>query len=159
MSSGVVLSYSPAQAGPPIARCSGPWLLYAPRERDSTASLGNPCQCTVTFTGKKCFLIFGGNLMCLILCPSPLILPLGTTDKSRACLLCALSSGICYTDKIPHSLFWAYQSRSSQLFIAIEVLQHVNNFCDPLLDLFQYIHVSLALGNPELDAALQDWLQ
>lgn len=105
--------------------------------------------------------MFRDNLICLILCPSPLILPVGTTDKIRTWvyLLCTLSSGICHTDGIPPSLFCAEQSQFSQPFITGEVLQHINNFCDLLLDLLQYIHSSLVLGNPELDTALQDWLQ
>lgn len=47
-----------------------------------TTSLRNMCQCLVTITGKKCFLIFRGYLLCFCLCPLPLVLALGPTEKS-----------------------------------------------------------------------------
>lgn len=40
---------------------------------DSTAFLGNPCQCWDTLTVMKCFLKFRLQLLCLGLCPLPLL--------------------------------------------------------------------------------------
>ena len=44
------------------------------REGDSTASLGSLGQCSVTLRGKKIFLLFRRNFLCLSLCPLPLVL-------------------------------------------------------------------------------------
>ena len=52
------------------------------REGDSTASLGSLFQGSVTLRGKKFFLMFSWNFLCLSLCPLPLVLSLGTTEKS-----------------------------------------------------------------------------
>ena len=54
------------------------------REGDSTPSLGSLCQCSITLRGKKFFLIFSWNFLCFGLCPLPLVLSLGTTEKSLA---------------------------------------------------------------------------
>ena len=54
------------------------------REGDSTASLGSLGQGSVTLRGKKFFLKFRRNFLCLSLCPLPLVLSLGTTGKSLA---------------------------------------------------------------------------
>ena len=49
------------------------------QERDSTASLGNLCQCSIACTAQKCFLVFRGNSS---LCALPVVLALGSTDNS-----------------------------------------------------------------------------
>lgn len=54
------------------------------QEGDCTASLGNLCQPSVTCTVLKCFLVFGGHLLCYDLCPLPLVLLLDTTEKKLA---------------------------------------------------------------------------
>ena len=59
-------------------------LLHIAKGGDSTASLGNLCQGSVTLTGKKCFLMFRGHLLCFSLRPLPLVLSLDTTEKSLA---------------------------------------------------------------------------
>jgi len=59
-------------------------LLNISREGDSTTSLGSLCQCSVTLRGKKFFLMFRWNFLCFSLCPLPLVLSLGTTEKSLA---------------------------------------------------------------------------
>jgi len=51
---------------------------------DSTNSLGNLCQCSVTFMLTKYFLKFRANCLCFSVCPLPLVLSLGTTEKSLA---------------------------------------------------------------------------
>jgi len=58
--------------------------LNISREGDSTTSLGKVFQCSVTLRGKKFFLMFSWNFPCFSLCPLPLVLSLGTTDKSLA---------------------------------------------------------------------------
>lgn len=45
---------------------------------------GKPCQCSVTLTGRKCFLMFRGSFLCFNLCPSSLILSLSTTKNNLA---------------------------------------------------------------------------
>ena len=62
--------------------CRRGWNIS--REGDSTASLGSLFQGSVTLRGKKFFLGFRRNFLCLSLCPLPLVLSLGTTEKSLA---------------------------------------------------------------------------
>ena len=59
-------------------------ILNISREGDSTASLGSLFQCSVTLRGKKFFLMFSWNFLCFSLCPLPLVLSVGTTEKSLA---------------------------------------------------------------------------
>ena len=47
-------------------------------------SLVSVCQCSVTCTEQKCFLMFRGNILCSSLCPLLLVLALSTTEKSLA---------------------------------------------------------------------------
>ena len=57
------------------------WVLNISREGDSTTSLGNLFQCSVTVTVKKCPLIFSQNFLCFSLYLLPLIFSLGTNEK------------------------------------------------------------------------------
>jgi len=59
-------------------------VLNISREGDSTTSPGSLCQGSVTLRGKKFFLIFRRKFLCLNFCPLPLVLSLGTTEKSLA---------------------------------------------------------------------------
>lgn len=52
------------------------------RGGDSTASLGNMCQCSATHTAQKCFLMVRWNLLRFTLCQLPLAID--TTEKSLA---------------------------------------------------------------------------
>ena len=63
---------------------SSRWVLNISREGDSTTSLGSLGQGSVTLRGKKFFLVFSWNFLCFSLCPLPLVLMLGTTEKSLA---------------------------------------------------------------------------
>ena len=58
--------------------------LNISREGDSTTSPGNLFQGSVTLRGKKFFLMFRRNFLCFSLCPLPLVLSLGSTEKSLA---------------------------------------------------------------------------
>jgi len=60
------------------------WVLNISREGDSTTSLGNLFQCSITLRVKKFFLMFRRNFLCFGLCPLPLVLSLGTTENSLA---------------------------------------------------------------------------
>jgi len=59
-------------------------VLNISREGESTASLGSLFQCFVTLRVRKFFLMFRCNFLCFSLCPLPLVLSLGTTEKSLA---------------------------------------------------------------------------
>jgi len=60
---------------------------------------GQPVSC---LTVKNCFLMFRGNLLCLILCPLPPVMSLGTPEKSLAPSFFAPSLHIFpYIDKNP----------------------------------------------------------
>jgi len=54
------------------------------RKGDSTTSLGSLGQGSITLRGKKFFLRFRQNFLCFSLFPLPLVLSLGTTEKSLA---------------------------------------------------------------------------
>jgi len=73
------------------------WLLSISREGDSTTSLGSLFQCSVTLRGKKFFLMFRWNFLFFSLCPLPLVLLLGTTEKSLVPLLVTY---VCPTDLV-----------------------------------------------------------
>ena len=63
-------------------RGQGGWNIS--REGDSTAPLGSLGQGSITPRGKKLLPMFRRNFLCLSLCPLPLVLSLGTTEKSLA---------------------------------------------------------------------------
>jgi len=60
------------------------WVLNISREGESTTSLGSLFQGSVTVREKLFFLMFRQNFLCFNLCPLPLVLSLGTTEKSLA---------------------------------------------------------------------------
>ena len=59
-------------------------VLNISREGDSTTPLGSLGQGSVTLRGKKFFLLFRRSFLCFSLCPLPLVVSLGTTEKSLA---------------------------------------------------------------------------
>ncbi|XP_068775232.1 uncharacterized protein [Struthio camelus] len=67
-----------------LPRIASRRVLNISSQGDSTTSLGNLFPCSVTLTGKKFFLVFSWNCVCFSLCPLPLVLSLGTTEKSLA---------------------------------------------------------------------------
>jgi len=86
---------------------------------------------------KKIFLIFRWHFLCFSLCPLPLFLSLGTTEK---CL--GLSSlhppcrYLCTLMRSPPdpSFLQAEQSQVSQSFVTGEMLQFLKQLCSLLLD-------------------------
>jgi len=70
------------------------WLLEISKE-ETPQHLGSLCHCSVTHTAEKCFLVFRENILCCSLCPLPLVLALGTTDKELASVLFAPSLHCC----------------------------------------------------------------
>jgi len=77
-------THLPKQSHLLLHRTFSRWVLNISREGDSTTSLGSLFQCSVTLRGKKLFLVFRWNFLCLSLCPLPLVLSLDTTEKSLA---------------------------------------------------------------------------
>ena len=67
-----------------LPRTVSRWLLCISKHGDFTTSLGNLHLCSFTLTLKMCLLMFRWNLLCFNWCPLPLLLPLGTTEKSLA---------------------------------------------------------------------------
>jgi len=59
-------------------------VLKISRAGESTTPLGSLFQGSVTLRVKKFFLMFSWNFLCFSLCPLPLVLSLGTTEKSLA---------------------------------------------------------------------------
>lgn len=66
-------------------------LLKVSKEGYSTVSLGNLCHCFIIHT-LKCFLMFRWILLCFTLCSLPLVVALGTNEKSLAPFNCTLPS-------------------------------------------------------------------
>ena len=118
-------------------------LLNFLKEGDSTTSLGNLCQCSITFNIKTCYLVFRQNRLCSSLYPLPFVVALGTTEKSLSpsslhfpfryfytlirSMSCPLSSSP--TSRTFPSLFWTVpalspssQERCSSRFIIFMVL-------------------------------------
>lgn len=59
-------------------------VLYISKDGNSITSLSNLCCCSANLVARKVFLMFEQNFPCSSLCPLPLVLPLGTTEKSLA---------------------------------------------------------------------------
>lgn len=68
----------------PVTQAYIQTALNISRHGESMTSLGNLCQSLVTLPVKKCFLMFRGNLLHFTLCPLPLTLSSGATEKSLA---------------------------------------------------------------------------
>jgi len=67
-----------------LHRTSSRQVLNSSREGDSTTSLESLFQCFVTLKVKMFFLMFRWNFLCFSLRPLPLVLSLGTTERSLA---------------------------------------------------------------------------
>ena len=129
-----------------LPRTTSRWLLSISKDGNSTTPLGNLCQCSATLAGKKCFLMFRGNLLCFSLCPLPLVLALGTAEKSLAWLSLSSPSSVYRHrwDPPEPSLLQAEQSQLSHSFLTCEVLQSLHHPCSHPLESLWYVHVSLA---------------
>ena len=85
-----IVSFQPPAMGrdpfhqPRVLQALSSLALNPAREGAATASLGNLGQGLTTLMVKKFFLMFRRNFLCLSLCPLPLVLSLGTTEKSLA---------------------------------------------------------------------------
>lgn len=88
---------------------------------DFTTSQGDLDHCSAIHTVKNCFLRFRQTLLYSSLCPLPLVLSLGATEKKPdlASLRNLLLLVLVYIDKIPPepSLIQAEQSQLLQLFL------------------------------------------
>ena len=97
--------------------------------------------------------------LCSSVCPQPLVLALGTTDKSLDPSSFAHSLQVFMdTDEISLSLLFSRLTRPrplSQPLLTQEALWLLRHCGGPALDSFQYIYVSLELGHPKSDTALQ----
>mgnify|MGYP001852875407 CR=1 FL=1 len=90
-----------------------------------------------------------------------LALSVGTTEKNLAPSFLYPHFRYLYTlmRSSRESLLQAEQSHSLSLYFwrVEEVLQPLNHFLGPMLDLLQSVHVSLVLRSPQLDTVLQVW--
>jgi len=96
---------------------------------------GQPVQCSVTLRGKKFFLMFSWNFLCVNLCPLPLVLLLGTTEKSLASS--SLHPPLRYLEaflRSLHSLLQAEQAQLPQPLLIGEMLQPPHHLRSPPLD-------------------------
>ncbi|KAK4814100.1 hypothetical protein QYF61_008195 [Mycteria americana] len=116
------------------------------RDGASTTSLGNLFQCLTTLMVKNLFLKSSLNLPSLSLKPLLLVLSQQALPK--------ILEGCSKVSPQP-SLLQAEQPQLSQPVLVGEVLQPLDHFHGPPLDLLQQLHVLLVLRAPELDAVLQ----
>lgn len=97
--------------------------------------------------------MFTWNLVCFGLCPLPLVLPLGTTEKGTALsfwiyvLFPTYLQVFLYIDEIPLEpfLLQTKQCQLSQPFLTAQVLQSLLHLCGPL-DSLQYVCAILYWG-------------
>lgn len=120
---------------------------------NSTTSLYNPFQCSVTHSEKpflkQSFLNF--NLSWF-----PLVLSLGTTEKNLVQSSLFPSIRYLYRWDPPWATFpLCLTVQFSQLLLLWQMLQFLNDLCGPSLDFPQYVPLSLVLGSLELDTAFQ----
>ena len=81
----IICSNPSAKTGPSRAvRNLSRQVLNISGEGESTTSLSSLLQCSVILIVKKFFLILRWNFIYFSLCPLPLVLSLGTTEKSLA---------------------------------------------------------------------------
>ena len=82
------------------------------------------------------FLIFSWNFLCFSLCPSPVVLSLGTTEDSGPILLTPTLKIFIRTYKVPSqpSLLQPKQAQLPQPFALGRTLQSPNHPRSPLLD-------------------------
>lgn len=73
--------------GPPRSTELCPEASRASPGRDSTASPGSLCRCTI-ICAVKFFLKFRWNPLCITFCPLPLVTLFGTTEQSLAPFSC-----------------------------------------------------------------------
>jgi len=109
-------------------------VLNISREGDSTASLGSLFQGSVTLRGKKFFLMFRWNFLCFSLCPLPLVLSLGTTEKSLAPSFWHPPLRYLWASLVPSlpSLLQAKQAQLPQPFLIGEMLQSPHHAHSPV---------------------------
>lgn len=97
----------PAQAGLPIATCSGPhpdsfWIVSFQGGKLHTCSWEPVPVFSHPYNFLKCFLMFRRIFLCFSLCLLPLVLLLGTTEKSLGLSSFAFSlHGFIYINRIP----------------------------------------------------------
>lgn len=121
--------------------------------------LRSQCLCSVMLRVKKRFLMFNGNILCIgNLCRLPVVLSLGSTEKSLALSsLHALIRLSMYNTRFPFesSLLRSKPFQLSHSFLIKRMTQPFHHFFCLLLDSFQSVHVSLVLGSQELNTELQ----
>lgn len=86
---GLLRSSSPAPCSHRVSysrlpRIVSSWVLSISQDGDSAISLGNLFQCLTMLTVKKMFLLCSDGFSCFNLCPPPLVLSVGGTEKSLA---------------------------------------------------------------------------
>lgn len=106
-------------------------LLKISKEGDFTTSLGNLCQCFITHTVWKCFLMFRWKLSSS-LCPLPLFLALGTTVKSMAASSFHPPFSYLYTwIRSPSQLLFSRLNSPSSFCLSLSVFLLTRDSCQP----------------------------
>ena len=107
-----------------LHRTASRQVLNISREGVSKTALGNLFQCSVILRGKKFFLMFRWNFLCFSLCPLPLVLSLGSTEKSLAPSSWLTLQIFISIYKVPSqpSLLQAEQAQLPQPFLVGEIL-------------------------------------
>lgn len=120
-------------------------LLSLSKDGDTTTYPGHAHNDSVILVFKRCFFIFRGILLCSSLCPLPLVLALGTTEKKPDSVLSAAFLQVFILIKIPP------YPPPSLIVPALPGFSHQRNAADSsaalegLLGSLQYIHISPVL--------------
>jgi len=132
-----------------LSKTTSRWLLNVSEEEDSTASLSNLFQCSITLPIKH-FLMFRQNFPCSSFHSLLLVLPLDTTWLH---LLCIFPSDIHWWD--PPETSWGFTGPGLLPLLIGEMLQSLHHICGPSLN---PLCACMLMGCPELDTSLQMWL-
>lgn len=154
----VILSIPHAQTGPPPASYSRPCLdsFLVSSGTEIPQSLWATCARAQSPSQEKgaSWHSEGGNLLCFLLVPIVSGSVTGHHWKEPDLAFCVPSFQVFISlgKIIPKaSCPQAEQFQQSQSFLVGEMLQSLNYLHAPFLDPLQYVHVSLAMNNTELD--------
>lgn len=120
---------------------------------DPTTFLVNLCQCFVTLTIKKCFLVFRWNFMCFSLFPLPLSCPWAIL---RSIWLPLQPSDQLFVHLVRSPLGLLFSSLNSHRSLSF-FYSHIIIFATFLWTCYSKSISFFVLGSPELDAIVQTW--
>lgn len=143
------------EAGPPTAYCPGPFpLLNTSRDGNSTTSLSNLCQCLVTNTVKKCFLMFRQN-SCVPFCAVSGSFPGHHWERPGAVFFTPSLQKLTHIDEFPSEPFLLQAAQAQPSALSLYDWCPSPSIIAALRWTLSIMSTSVVLGRPKLDPALQ----